>query len=444
MLENDALRKYLDKARSIRYADIRTLGKNYICVALRNNSFEVGEYEDSITGCRALERGYGVSSTNKIDTDNIETALEQAIEYATSINGSVMLTDVSPENGSYEHPVKKKPTIDDARNLIMHVKDSIGEKLESVKKVEIFLSYAEFNTGLVTSEGTDVKESFSTTDLTISLTIRTPSGMTEIKKVVGGKGGMETVRHRDFENMIGDLVIVTRNSADAKRFSPLESGKKFRVILDSEAAGALAHLIAYMLGADEFKGMIFDSLNIPKELEIVDNPSIPGAYGSFVWDDEGVRGRKKVLVSNGAVNLLHTRLTASKNGTPGNAHGISHVPKPSTSNVYISTSDWHLDEMINDTKQGIFMKGVRRAEVNTSTGIIELEPIIAYILEQKEIKEAISNVKMIDTAKNILQKIDAIGKLISLIPNTEKGFCTSVGAPYIRIDGARCTYSVMQ
>ena len=46
--------------------------------------------------------------------------------------------------------------------------------------------------------------------------------------------------------------------------------------------------------------------------------------------------------------------------------------------------------------------------------------------------------------KNVLQKIDAIGKLISLIPNTEKGFNTSVGAPYIRIDGARCTYSVMQ
>lgn len=306
------------------------------------------------------------------------------------------------------------------------------------------LSYTEFDTRLVTSEGTDVKELFSTTDLLIILTIRTSSGLSEVKKVVGGKGGIETIQHRDFENMIGDLLIVAKSSSNAKRFSPLESGKKFRVILDSEAAGALARLIAQMLGADEFESKLFDSLVIPKELEIVDNPSIPGAYGSFVWDDEGVRGRKKVLVGNGMVNLLHTRLTAGENDIPGNAHGISNIPKPSMSNVYISTSDWHLDEMINDTKQGILMKGVRRAEINASTGVIELEPIIAYLVEQKEIREAISNIKLIDTVKNILQKIDAIGKLISLIPNTEKGFCTSVGAPYIRIDGARCAYSVMQ
>ena len=444
MLKNDALRKYLDKATGIRYADIRTLGRNYVCVALRDNSFEVGEYEDSIIGCRAFDKGYGVSSTNRIDADNIESALEQAVDYAMSVKGSVTLTKVSPENGSYEHPVRNKPTIDDARNFIMHVKDSIDDKLHSVKKVEIVLSYTEFNTGLVTSEGTDLKESFGTTDLRITLTIRTPSGIAEVKKVVGGKGGMEAIQHKDFENMIGDLTIVARSSTGAKRFSPFESGKKFRVILDSEAAGALAQLIARMLGADEFKNSIFDSLNIPKELEIVDNPSIPGAYGSFVWDDEGVKGRKKVLISNGAVNLLHTRLTASEKDVPGNAHGISHVPKPSASNVYIGTSDWHLDEIINETKEGIFMKGVRRAEVNASTGIIELEPIIAYIVDQKEIKEAISNVKLIDTVKNILQKIDAIGKLISLIPNTERGFCTSVGAPYIRIDGARCAYSVMQ
>lgn len=445
MLENDALTKYLAKARGIRYADIRTLGKDSIHIALKNDSFEIGEYEDTVLGCRALDRGYGVSSTNKIDAGHIENTLEQAIEQAGSINGSVTLMQVKPENGSYQHPVKKKPAIDDAKGFIMHIRDSISDKLHSFTEgVEIVLSYTEFNTGLVTSEGTNVREAFSTTDLTIRLTVRTPLGIVDVKKVAGGKGGMESIQHRDFENMISDLAIVTKSSAGAKRFSPFESGKKFRVILDGEAAGALARLIAQMLVADQFKSDIFDTLSMPKELEFIDNPSIPGAYGSFVWDDEGVRGRKKVLVSNGAVNLLHTRLTAGKNDDPGNAHGISHLPKPSMSNVYISTSDWHLDEMINDTKYGIFMKGVRRAEVNTSTGIIELEPIIAYIIEQKEIKQPISNVKMIDTVKNVLQKIDAIGKLISLIPNTEKGFNTSVGAPYIRIDGARCTYSVMQ
>ena len=445
MLDNDALTKILAEASGIRYADIRTLGKNCIEVTLRNDSFEVGEYEDSIVGCRALDKGYGVSSTNKIGERYIEATLDHAVEQATSINGNVSLMQVRPEHGSYEHPVKKKPTVDDAQNFIMHAKDMIRDKLGSLtNRIEIVLSYTEFSTELVTSEGTDVKESFSTTDLAIRLTVRTQSGLLTTKKIVGGKGGMETIQHKDLESMIEELAKTIRSSTGAKQFSPFESGKKFRIILDSEAAGALARLIAHMLEADEFKGRVFHALNLPKELEIVDNPSIPGAYGSFMWDDEGVKGRKKVLVSNGAVNLLHTRLTAKESDAPGNAHGISHVPRPSMSNVYIGTSDWHLDEMLDDTKDGIFMKGVNRAEVNTANGIVELEPVIAYIIERKEIKEAIKNVKLIDSVRNLVQKIDAIGKLISLIPNTEKGFRISEGAPYIRIDGARCAYSVMQ
>lgn len=46
MLNNDVLTKYLAKVHGVKYADIRTLGKNSVEVALRNDSFEVGEYEE--------------------------------------------------------------------------------------------------------------------------------------------------------------------------------------------------------------------------------------------------------------------------------------------------------------------------------------------------------------------------------------------------------------
>ncbi len=445
MLDNESIINYLARAHAVKYADIRTFDKNCIEVRLNNDSFEVDDYEDQIVGCRALDKGYGIASTNKIGERSIEAAIDQAVDHAVNISGNASLAYVRPEHGSYEHPIKKKVDVGEAQDFIMRIRDTMKDKLGSLtNRIEIVLSYTEVGTGLVTSEGTDVKESFGTTDLTLHLTVKTQSGVLSTKKIIGGKGGMETLERKDLESMIDELTKTIRNSAGAKQFSPLESGKKFRIILDSEAAGALARLIAYMLQADEFKSQILNALNIPNELEIIDNPSIPGAYGSFVWDDEGVKGRKKVLVSNGAVNLLHTRLTAKEDDIPGNAYGISQIPRPSMSNIYISTSDWHLDEMLEDTKHGIFMKGVNRAEVNTTSGIVELEPVIAYVIEQKEITEAIKNIKLIDSVRNLMQKIDAIGKLISLIPNTEKGFRMSEGAPYIRIDGARCAYSVMQ
>lgn len=129
MLENEALKKYLEKASGTRYTDIRTVDKKYIRVALLDNSLEVGEYDDSLVGCRALGKGYGVSSTNKIDANSIENALEQAVKHAASIDGTVTLVQVSPEKGSYEHPVKSKPTLDDAKDLIMYVKESGRRKI---------------------------------------------------------------------------------------------------------------------------------------------------------------------------------------------------------------------------------------------------------------------------------------------------------------------------
>lgn len=298
MLDNDGIMKYLAKVRGVKYADIRTLGKNCIEVKLSNDYFQVSENEEQIIGCRALDKGYGIASTNKIGEKHIEDTIGQAIDHATSISGNASLVGVKPEHGSYEHPVRKKLNAADAQDFMMHVRDMMKEKLGSLtNRIEIVLSYTEFGTGLVTSEGTDVKETFSTVDLAVHLTVKTQSGVLSTKKIIGGKGGMETIERKDLESMIDELTKTIRNLAGAKQFSPLESGKKFRIILDSEAAGALARLIAYMLQADEFKSQVFHALNIPNELEIIDNPSIPGAYGSFVWDDEGVRGRKKVLVS---------------------------------------------------------------------------------------------------------------------------------------------------
>ena len=138
------------------------------------------------------------------------------------------------------------------------------------------------------------------------------------------------------------------------------------------------------------------------------------------------------------MNLLHTRLTAAKDGDPGNAHGVTRMPRPMVSNIYISPSDWKMGELFEDARVGIYARGVVSAECDTSDGRIELTPEISYLIEQGQITKPIKHLKLMGNIIDLIQRIDAVGREVSMRPNIEKGFCISEGGPHIRIDGAPC------
>jgi TldD protein len=193
-----------------------------------------------------------------------------------------------------------------------------------------------------------------------------------------------------------------------------------------------------MLEADVHQKRFFQGLIVERELRVVDDPTLKQGYGSFTWDDEGVKARKKVLLHGDVVNLLHTRLTASSSRDPGNAHGIIRMPRPMVSNVFMNHSDWEETEMVEDTREGFYAKGVIRAECDVSDGSFELTPELSYSIKHRRIGEPVKHLKIMGNIIDLTQRVDAIGKKILLRPSSEKGFCISEGGPLIRINGALC------
>ena len=105
---------------------------------------------------------------------------------------------------------------------------------------------------MITSEGTFIGESAPFTDLTIYLIIREVlQGFAS--RILGGKGGLEILEGRDWDHILDDLVTRAKDMIKAKLLSPLEKGKRFKVILDNEAVGAFTHEVAHMLEADVFQ-----------------------------------------------------------------------------------------------------------------------------------------------------------------------------------------------
>jgi predicted Zn-dependent protease len=434
----DILRRALEHLPRVDYADYRLVSTRQVRVAFRHESSEIAEDAAASVICRVVDGGYGVASTSATESLQVQRVGELAVHQARTAAHGVQMAPVRAETGQATAAERQEFDVDGALALLAELRGALSQKLGQLDgRVEIVITHYDIDSTLVSTEGTSVQERTPLTDLVIYLVVK---GAKEgfASRVVGGRGGLEVLRSRDWDEILSDLIARARHSAAAQVFSPLLRGRRFKVILDSDAAGAFAHEVAHLLEAGRFQPHLFEGLKLAADLELEDNPLLPGAYGSFTWDDEGVRGTPKSLLQRDGHRLLHTRLTSGGHDLPGNAHGLTHMPTPSMSNVYFRAADWGLTEIFQETREGVYARGLARAEIDTSDGRIELEPELAYYVDREGKATPMRHVKIIDDVRRVLQSVDAIGKRSMLRPNLEKGFFIAEGGPHLRLNGARC------
>ncbi|MEM3660388.1 MAG: TldD/PmbA family protein [Thermoproteota archaeon] len=422
-----------------KYADIMIVRNRLVQVALRTDSSDFIEEDWTRVTCRVVTQGYGVASTDKTDNASVEQAAFSALKQSRLCDQPVELHPTSPEQGRVEHVSKEEFQPQEVSLLLKSLSGELRSRIKTPVRIELIASNIQKHTTLITSEGTMVEEHTPLTDLTIYIVTRGP-GEGFASKTLGGRGGFEVISSQPWEDLLESLARRARDSAVAKPSTYLQFSHpylvgRFKVVLDHEAAGALAHEVAHFLEADVYNERFFKGLNY--DIQLVDNPLIKDAYGSFHWDDEGVRARVKNLLGRSGVSLLHTRLTAKNDAEAGNARGTTHKPRPCISNVYIQPSDWSEEEIFEDTQNGVYAEGLVRAECRLDDGRIEIEPELAYVLKNREVTTPVKHLKIICNVRDIW-RIDAVGKRLSLRPGYEKEFPISEGAPFIRINGAIC------
>ncbi|ARM76071.1 metallopeptidase TldD-related protein [Acidianus manzaensis] len=131
------------------------------------------------------------------------------------------------------------------------------------------------------------------------------------------------------------------------------------VILDPEATANLFHQLMNFIKGDNPKLKLGERI-FSEDISIFDNPRNPYLIGSQVFDDEGVKTRKKQVISDGTVTEYLGTLT-SKYGNPGNARGI--LPHPDYFNLEVKPGDWNFKELLDDTKFGLLVLGSTRSEI---------------------------------------------------------------------------------
>ena len=266
----------------------------------------------------------------------------------------------------------------------------------------------------------------------------------------GGFGvGYEFIDRLNIEE---DCRSVSKGAVDLLDADRAPSGK-LPVVLDAEMAGLIAHeSFGHGLEADqvlrnrsflsEMLGKRFASNNVT----IVDNSSYESAYGSYPFDDEGVRSRKNTLVERGILkSFLHSRETATsfKVASTGNgrAESFSHKIFVRMSNTYFEKGEWELEEMLEDIDYGVYLiKGSHGMEDPLGGGL-QISSVKGRLIEHGKLTKLLRSVTLSGNVLELLRNVDAVGSDYKLDSGTcGKGFEDFVrvtsGGPSLRVKEA--------
>ncbi len=208
-----------------------------------------------------------------------------------------------------------------------------------------------------------------------------------------------------------------------------------------EACGHSLEAIAISRGMSEFCGKI--GQQVASELvSAYDDGLKPGLWGSVNIDDEGTPVQTRLLIENGVLkNYLVDKFYGRKIGMSSNAaarrEDYTYMPVPRMSNTFIAPGKSTPEEIVANTKYGLYAKEISGGSVNTTTGEFNFAVSEAYIVRDGKIAEQVKGARLIGKGIDILKRIDMVGNDLKL----QEGTCgassghipVTVGQPTIRV-----------
>jgi len=208
------------------------------------------------------------------------------------------------------------------------------------------------------------------------------------------------------------------------------------IVFEHTVAGALVgHIFEAVNGDSVYRGASFLTGKLNEKIagdniNVVDDGTVPGLFGTSPFDSEGVPSRKTVVVENGVLKsyLLNT-YTAKKLGlqTTGNAsRGLAGTPGIGPGNFFLQPGTKSLEEIVGDIKEGLFVTEFLGFGVNLVTGDFSRGASGIWI-QNGELTFPVEEITVAGNLKDMFFNISEIGNDLE--------FRSSIASPTLRIDG---------
>lgn len=440
-------------------------------LVLKNGVPEVSSYV-KLRGIsiRVLYRGsMGFASTNFMDRNSVKEAAEKAFRLAKAVERNLNPKIELSEENFESRRLEVKPKVDFAdidleskfKTLIEIDRSSMSGAEEAGGKLPariLTLNCSVTEKTVINSDGADIHSTTPKIALNAFLTAYQPQkGTAQRYLSLGETAGWESMKKwKPHELLRSEASILAKIVLEARE----PPSGKLDVVLGPEVVGIACHeSCGHPSEADRILGreaaqagetyLKPDSIGMKvgsRKVTVVDDPTIPSSFGFYLYDDEGVRARKRILVKEGVINeFLHNRETARRFGVSSNAssraNSYDREPIVRMANTYLEPGDYSLEELLEDVKDGVYIKKFMEWNIDDRRFNQRYVGLESYRIEDGELKELVKNPALEVTTVGLWSAVDAVGKDLEFQAaycgkgDPMQGIPVWTGGPSIRLRG---------
>lgn len=426
----------IDYARKIgaSYADARLESTAVNGFVLKNGVPQVAGF-DRVQGIGVrivMNSTLGFASTNNISRESIKSIVEKAAKLtaaASKIGEKIKMSEAKPEVASYE--VKQKVEL-----AGLSPKDKLkvlfdAEKAIKATKVNVtgrFFSMSDFYTEkyFANTEGSRVLSKIPRTDFWYFVTVEEAGRTAQRYWQYGAAGGFETITNYNFPELLAAEVKATRNNIKKAVAAPKD---EIDLVVAPQITGIMVHeSVGHPYEADRVLGReaaqageSFISANMlgtrigSTAVNIVDDPTIRGSFGYYLYDDEGIRARERWLIRKGIITeLLHNRETAAILGTESNgasrATGYDREPIVRMANSIVKPGNYTEEELVESVKNGVFLKNFMEWNIDDKRLNAKYTGAEAYMIRNGRLGEPVWKPTIEISTPKLWSSVDAVAK----------------------------------
>ena len=456
------------------YADARVVASDTEGLAARNGVLERLQQSESVgVGVRALlGSSWGFLATPEPTEASARAAGEQAAAIARAsavVPGPpVHLADVAVEQAHWESRCREHPgtvALSEKADLLVSC-TSLIRGVDGVSVGEALIHWWDTRKWFVSSQGHRISQHLVETGTSMSATA---VGESETqRRSYGGIGGMwgtrgyELVREADLAANAGrvaeEAVALLSAPECPAGVTDLILGSEQLALQVHESVGHAIELDRILGWEAAFAGTSFldlarlGTLRYGSDLmNVTADATLPGALGSFGYDDEGTPAQRVDIVRDGIwVGVLSGRDSAAVTGLPPGGmvrgDGYDRLPMVRMTNVGLLPGDSSLEEMIAATDDGVYMDTNRSWSIDDKRLNFQFGCEVGYEVKGGKRGRLLRNPTYTGITPDFWASMDMVGGadewLLWGTPNCGKGQPQQVGhtghpAPPARFRGVR-------
>jgi len=417
------------------YAEARVINGFKTSFFMRNDTLLSGSKTPwEGIGFRILvDGGLSFCSVDKLSKKNVSSVLDLGLKMARVSNPKEKIDFGEPVTTEAKWKIDYKEDLADVSNeTIIDLLKELDRKSEehSINNRTYIFESNRYKKYLVTSEGTKIHADLSMLRYfaiyACKGTLDTEQKMVDLTRTTGWEGTKTWIDSLDHECKTLAKVALS----PAKKLT-----NKVDFVISPEVAGIIAHEnCGHPSEGDRIMGRegaqagesFWRDLKLKESrvgsdhVTLCDDPVIPGTGGYYLYDDEGVKARKRVLIKEGIINEpLLNREFGAKFGLGSNgssrAENYNREPIIRMANTYFEPGDFTFEELVEDIKHGILMNGFTEWNIDDRRYQSKYVGQECYLIEKGEVTDTLVRRPALEiTSVGLFSSIDGSTKELSL------------------------------